>query len=174
MLLHAAGAEEGRHLFDHGRVAAEHDVNVGGVANVIRHFVPPMVSAGRGVIVNLSSGWGRSVAANVAPYCCTKWAIEGLTRALAEELPQGLAAIPLYAAGGLLAMYAVTASDSTTATLLDLPLALQEMVLAVWMLARGFRPASGQTTSRRPESTPLRAAARERAEPSPHRAVSKT
>jgi NAD(P)-dependent dehydrogenase (short-subunit alcohol dehydrogenase family) len=31
----------------------------------------------------------------VAPYCATKWAIEGLTRALAQELPAGLAAIPL-------------------------------------------------------------------------------
>ena len=85
----------------------------------------------------------------------------------------GLASIPFYAAGGLLALYAVTASDSTTATLLDLPMALQEMTLAVWMIARGFRPASGQTTSRRPESSPLRPPARERAEPSQHRAVSK-
>ena len=31
----------------------------------------------------------------VAPYCGSKWAIEGLTRALADELPYGLAAIPL-------------------------------------------------------------------------------
>ncbi len=71
------------------------DVNVRGVANVIRHFVPAMVQAGRGVIVNLSSGWGRSVARDVAPYCATKYAIEGLTKALAEELPEGMAAIPL-------------------------------------------------------------------------------
>lgn len=85
----------------------------------------------------------------------------------------GLLAIPLYAAGGLLAVYAVTASDSTTATLLDLPMALQEMTLAVWMIARGFRPPSGKTTSGRPERTPLRAPTGERAEPSPHRAVSK-
>jgi len=79
--------------------AAEFDqsmaVNVSGTANVIRHFVPAMVAAGRGVIVNLSSGWGRSVSAEVAPYCATKWAIEGLTRALAEELPEGMCAVPL-------------------------------------------------------------------------------
>ena len=31
----------------------------------------------------------------MAPYCATKWAIEGLTRALADELPSGMAAIPL-------------------------------------------------------------------------------
>jgi NAD(P)-dependent dehydrogenase (short-subunit alcohol dehydrogenase family) len=71
------------------------DVNIKGVANVIRHFVPAMVARGSGVIVNLSSGWGRSTAPEVAPYCATKWAIEGLTRALAQELPHGLAAIPL-------------------------------------------------------------------------------
>lgn len=71
------------------------DVNIKGVANVLRHFVPAMIAAGRGVIVNFSSGWGRSTAPDVAPYCASKWAIEGLTRALAQELPQGMAAIPL-------------------------------------------------------------------------------
>ena len=54
-----------------------------------------MIDRGEGVIVNLSSGWGRSVAPDVAPYCASKWAIEGLTRALATELPNGLAAVPL-------------------------------------------------------------------------------
>lgn len=71
------------------------DVNVRGVANVIRHFVPPMVDQKKGVIVNLSSGWGRSVSAEVGPYCASKWAIEGLTKALAVELPHGMAAVPL-------------------------------------------------------------------------------
>lgn len=71
------------------------DVNVTGTANVIRAFVPEMVERGTGVIVNLSSGWGRSVSPEVAPYCASKWAIEGLTKALAEELPDGMAAVPL-------------------------------------------------------------------------------
>ena len=71
------------------------DVNIKGTANLLRHFVPAMIAAGRGVIVNFSSGWGRGTAPNVAPYCASKWAIEGLTRALAQELPQGMAAIPL-------------------------------------------------------------------------------
>jgi len=71
------------------------DVNVKGVANVIRHFVPAMIQRGRGVIVNFSSGWGRSTDAEVAPYCATKWAIEGLSLALAQELPSGLAVVPL-------------------------------------------------------------------------------
>jgi NAD(P)-dependent dehydrogenase (short-subunit alcohol dehydrogenase family) len=71
------------------------NVNITGVANVIREFVPAMVAAKKGVIVNLSSGWGRSVSPEVAPYCASKWAIEGLTKALAGELPAGMAAIPL-------------------------------------------------------------------------------
>jgi NAD(P)-dependent dehydrogenase (short-subunit alcohol dehydrogenase family) len=71
------------------------DVNLKGTVNVIRHFLPAMSQRGRGVIVNFSSGWGRSTEAGVAPYCATKWAIEGLTQALAQELPPGLVAVPL-------------------------------------------------------------------------------
>jgi NAD(P)-dependent dehydrogenase (short-subunit alcohol dehydrogenase family) len=71
------------------------DVNVKGVVNVLRHFVPAMVARRGGVVVNFSSGWGRSTSAEVAPYCATKWAVEGLTRALAQELPRGMAAVPL-------------------------------------------------------------------------------
>ena len=84
----------------HWKVPAEEvgkvvSVNIVGVINVIRCFAPAMVERGKGVIVNLSSGWGRSVSPEVAPYCATKWAIEGLTKALAEELPEGMAAVPL-------------------------------------------------------------------------------
>lgn len=75
--------------------AAVLDVNVKGVYHVIRAFVPAMVKRGSGVIVNLSSGWGRSTSPEVAPYCASKYAVEGLTLALAQELPRGLAAVPL-------------------------------------------------------------------------------
>jgi len=71
------------------------DVNIKGVANVIRHFVPAMVDRKSGVIVNLSSGWGRGTSPEVAPYCASKFAIEGLTQSLAQELPAGMAAVPL-------------------------------------------------------------------------------
>ncbi len=36
------------------------DANIKGVTNVIRHFVPAMVAKRAGIIVNFSSGWGRS------------------------------------------------------------------------------------------------------------------
>lgn len=68
------------------------DVNIKGVANVIRNFLPAMVRRRTGVVANFSSGWGRSTDAEVAPYCATKWAIEGLTQALALELPSGMVA----------------------------------------------------------------------------------
>ena len=71
------------------------DVNLKGTANVIRHFVPGMVKRKSGVIVNFSSGWGRSTDAEVAPYCASKWGVEGLTLSLAQELPAGLAAVSL-------------------------------------------------------------------------------
>ena len=71
------------------------DVNIKGVANVIRHFAPAMIERNHGVIVNLSSGWGRGTSPDVAPYCATKWAIEGLSKALADELPNGMACVPL-------------------------------------------------------------------------------
>ena len=45
------------------------------------------------MVVNISSGWGRSTDANVGPYCASKHAVEGLTGSLAEELPQPLAAV---------------------------------------------------------------------------------
>jgi NAD(P)-dependent dehydrogenase (short-subunit alcohol dehydrogenase family) len=71
------------------------DVGVKGIANVIRAFVPAMVARKRGVIVNLSSGWGRVASAEVAPYNAAKFAVEGMTLALAQELPDGMAAVPL-------------------------------------------------------------------------------
>ena len=63
-------------------------INVGGTASVLRHFLPVMIDAGEpAVIVNFSSGWGRSTAPEVAPYCASKWAVEGLTQAVAQEVP---------------------------------------------------------------------------------------
>lgn len=70
-------------------------VNLNGVFHTIKAFVPGMIANGSGIIVNLSSTWGRMTSPEVAPYCATKWGIEGLTRALAQELPRGMAAIPL-------------------------------------------------------------------------------
>jgi NAD(P)-dependent dehydrogenase (short-subunit alcohol dehydrogenase family) len=71
------------------------DVNVKGTVNVIRHFLPNLIKKRQGLIVNFSSGWGRSADKDVAPYVATKWAVEGLTQALALELPPGLGVVAL-------------------------------------------------------------------------------
>jgi NAD(P)-dependent dehydrogenase (short-subunit alcohol dehydrogenase family) len=72
------------------------DVNIKGVANVVRHFAPSMIHRRRGVIVNFSSRWGKTCESQMAPYCATKWAVVALTRALGEELrPEGVAAVAL-------------------------------------------------------------------------------
>lgn len=71
------------------------DTNIKGIANVLRHFLPLLIAKKRGVVVNISSGWGRSAAAEVAPYCASKWAIEGLSKSVAKELPPGLAIVAL-------------------------------------------------------------------------------
>lgn len=67
--------------------------NVCGTANLIRAFLPAMIDRGSGIVVNISSGWGRFTSPEVAPYCASKYAVEGLTAALAQELPAGLAAV---------------------------------------------------------------------------------
>ena len=41
------------------------DTNVKGIANMLRHFIPLMLVRKQGIIVNMSSGWGRSGAALV-------------------------------------------------------------------------------------------------------------
>jgi NAD(P)-dependent dehydrogenase (short-subunit alcohol dehydrogenase family) len=79
----------------HEEFARVIDTNIMGTFLMIRAFLPAMLQAGRGIIVNFSSAWGRTAAAEVAPYCASKWAVEGLTRSLAKELPVGLAAVPL-------------------------------------------------------------------------------
>ncbi|KAL3026661.1 hypothetical protein AAZX31_03G006000 [Glycine max] len=73
------------------------DTNVKGTANVLRHFIPLMIAAKKmeAVIVNMSSGWGRSGAALVSPYCASKWAIEGLSKSVAKEVPEGIAVVAL-------------------------------------------------------------------------------
>ncbi|XP_010534693.1 PREDICTED: NADPH-dependent pterin aldehyde reductase [Tarenaya hassleriana] len=71
------------------------DTNVKGIASVLRHFIPLMIPHKQGIIVNMSSGWGRSGAALVAPYCASKWAVEGLSRAVAKEVPEGMAVVAL-------------------------------------------------------------------------------
>lgn len=71
------------------------NVNLVGTFAVIRAFLPAMIAEQHGGVVNFSSTWGHSTSPEVAPYCATKWGIEGLTQALAQELPKNMFAVTL-------------------------------------------------------------------------------
>lgn len=59
------------------------DVNVTGPFLCAKHAVPAMEA---GNVINVSSGLGRRGAAGWGPYVASKWALEGFSRTLAEEL----------------------------------------------------------------------------------------
>jgi NAD(P)-dependent dehydrogenase (short-subunit alcohol dehydrogenase family) len=61
-------------------------VNVRGVANGIRSFVPRMIEQGEGHIVNTGSGASFVATPRLGPYCATKHAVVGLSEALRYEL----------------------------------------------------------------------------------------
>lgn len=61
-------------------------VNVTGPFLFAKYAVPSMLDAGRGNVVNISSGLGRRAVPRFGPYVTSKWALEGLTRTLALEL----------------------------------------------------------------------------------------
>lgn len=71
------------------------DVNIKGTIAMMRHLLPPMLRRGSGVVVNFSSGWGRGTSPEVAPYCATKWAIEGLSQAVSQETGGKVAVVAL-------------------------------------------------------------------------------
>ncbi|MGW2492851.1 SDR family oxidoreductase [Streptomyces sp. NPDC001606] len=77
-------------------------VNVVGVYTMVRAFLPRLADGG--TLVNLSSGWGRTPRALLATYTASKFAVEGLTRAVAEEaarLRPGVRVVALDPGGGI-------------------------------------------------------------------------
>jgi len=66
-------------------------VNLNGVLNCSRLAVPDMIKKKRGVIINISSVWGKTGASCEAVYSMTKGGINAFTKALAKELaPSGI------------------------------------------------------------------------------------
>lgn len=62
------------------------DVNLTGAFLVSKFAVPHAIDAGRGNVVNVSSGLGRYAAPGWGPYVASKWGLEGFSRTLADEL----------------------------------------------------------------------------------------
>ena len=74
----------------HEKIEAEWDqlmnTNVKSVFLVSRAVIPGMMRRGGGDIVNISSLAGKSVFAGGGAYCASKWAVQGLSGCMAEEL----------------------------------------------------------------------------------------
>jgi hypothetical protein len=54
----------------------------------------------------------------------------------------GLVGVPLVILAGMLIMFRLTDSGSTVQALLNLPLGLQEIPLAIWLIVKGFNPSA--------------------------------
>lgn len=76
------GIEESSNI----EVQANFDVNVFGLLNVTRAILAHMRAAKSGHIFNLSSVFGLIAGAGWGIYCATKFAVEGLSEALAQEV----------------------------------------------------------------------------------------
>jgi NAD(P)-dependent dehydrogenase (short-subunit alcohol dehydrogenase family) len=63
-------------------------VNLTGVANGIRAFVPHLVAQGRGHVLNTASLAGLIAPPYMGPYVASKFAVVGMSEALAAELEQ--------------------------------------------------------------------------------------
>jgi NAD(P)-dependent dehydrogenase (short-subunit alcohol dehydrogenase family) len=61
-------------------------VNLAGPFYLARRLLPAMVAKGWGRLVNVSSISGTLGTAGMTAYCASKWGLNGLTRALAEEV----------------------------------------------------------------------------------------
>lgn len=62
------------------------DVNVKGVLYCCKHVIPHMAKQRYGKIINISSGAGLGAIAKMSAYAASKYAVLGLTEALASEL----------------------------------------------------------------------------------------
>ncbi len=71
------------------------DVNLKGVLYMTHAVLPQMLRQGRGVVINVASGAGRTGFAGLASYCASKFGVVGFTESLAGEV--GTAGVRVYA-----------------------------------------------------------------------------
>ncbi|MCL4167178.1 UNVERIFIED_CONTAM: hypothetical protein GTU68_059857, partial [Idotea baltica] len=67
------------------------DANVYGIVRWVQAVAPTMRAQGSGTIINISSIAGRIAAIGQSAYVTSKWAVEGLSEGLTQELaPHGI------------------------------------------------------------------------------------
>lgn len=77
------------------------DINLTGVYNGVRHFLPEIREAGGGHIVNTSSMGGLIGSPTLAPYAATKFAVVGLSEVLRAELAADGIGVSVLCPGGV-------------------------------------------------------------------------
>ena len=66
------------------------NVNLTGLINTTRAFLPLINKNDRGVIINIASGLGKRGTGGYGVYSAAKFGVRGFTQALADELPKGI------------------------------------------------------------------------------------
>ncbi|MFW5946839.1 MAG: SDR family NAD(P)-dependent oxidoreductase [Candidatus Natronoplasma sp.] len=91
ILINNAGILESGKLEDlsHDKIEKQIDVNLTGLINTSKIFLESMLDRDEGMIINISSGLGKSGSARYSVYSATKFGVRGFTQSLAKELPRG-------------------------------------------------------------------------------------
>lgn len=98
-------------------------VNLKGVFNCSKAFLPDMISAKKGKIINISSVWGQTGAALEVHYSAAKAGVIGLTKALAKETaPCGITVNCICPGAVETDMLSCLSTDEITALCEEIPL----------------------------------------------------
>lgn len=77
------------------------NTNVLGVIYTLKAFMPKILKNEKALFIATSSGWGRNPSSGLAPYCASKFAVEGIIGALNYELPKNVRGIALDPGNGI-------------------------------------------------------------------------
>jgi NAD(P)-dependent dehydrogenase (short-subunit alcohol dehydrogenase family) len=108
------------------------DVNVVGVQRVTRAVLPAMRKAGKGLIVNISSGMGRLIIPFAGAYTASKYALEGLSETYRYELAGTGVDVTIIEPGGFGTNFAANMDSGADSDRLESYGPLAEMPAKLW------------------------------------------
>ena len=90
ILINNAGIVIGKDFVSHTNQDIDNtiDVNIRGVMQVTRAFLPPMIASGSGHVVNIASAAGLIPNPKMSVYAGSKWAVLGWSESLRLELEE--------------------------------------------------------------------------------------